>query len=254
MQGQNLVMQIRAAARAMAPAALTLERQAPAAAAPAPKVSVTGGLDVPSLYMFRGYRQEGDPALTMQPYVNVAVVASDTTKVNFGSWNSFHTGSNKDATGAFYESDFYASAAFTSGKFSPTVLYTAYMSPTDAFDTIHEIALVLGYAHKLAPSVTVAVELQGDHHSYFEAGIAPTLSKADSKVTVTLPTKVGLSLNDYYDGTFGYFSVGPAIVAPLKNGFDIHGSLLVYALGDGPKAVNDGSSQVVGTVGLGFSF
>ncbi len=48
---------------------------ATAQAAPAddpPPVKVTGGIDFPTLYLFRGIRQEGDPAFTLQPFVNLA--------------------------------------------------------------------------------------------------------------------------------------------------------------------------------------
>ena len=248
-----------------------------AQAAPAdepPPVKVTGGIDFPSLYMFRGIRQEFDPALTVQPFVNVAFIASPAATINVGSWNSLHTGSTSDGPGSYYESDFYVSGAFTSGAVTTTALYTAYMSPADAFGTVHELAFTAAFSDSessfpMAPAVTVAFEL-GDNTAdggpegkgvYLEFGATPTIPTGEA-FTLTVPIKLGFSLKDYYenpetgeDSKFGYFSIGLAALKSLTPNLDIHGSLLVYALGDTLKLFNNGdAAQVVGSVGLGFSF
>jgi len=251
-QATNLVAQVRTAAVAVA--AGTVAMQAPPAASASPEVKVTGGLDFPSLYMFRGYRQEGEPKLTLQPYLDVAIAGEKAT-FNIGVWNSAHTGSLKDAGYGWYETDVYA--AVTMGMFK--ALYTAYTYPKIDSATVHELMLSAAFDHTLAPSVGVAFEFSkasgADKGVYFEAGIAPTLSKEDAKATVTLPVKVGLSLKDYYQDTFGYLSIAPTVLIPVNDHFDIHGNLTVYALGNGPKATNnDKRGQVTGTVGLGFAF
>jgi hypothetical protein len=253
---------------------------ATAQAAPAddpPPVKVTGGIDFPSLYVFRGIRQEFDPAFTAQPFVNLAFAASPAVTLNVGSWNSFHTGSTKDGPGAFYESDFYVSGAFATGNVTTTALYTAYMSPVDAFGTVHELAFTAGFndsenGFAVSPAVTLAFELGdntadgGDKGIYLELAMTPTIPIGDdAPVTLTVPVKFGFSLKDYYqltdangnreDNAFGYFSIGLMGLVPLSSNFDIHGGVLVYAFGDNLKAFNNGeSSQVVGTIGLGFSF
>src|SRR5689334_14402076 len=109
--------------------ALTEQTAAPAATptpppAPAKKVTGTAGADIPSSYFFRGYRQEADPKFTFQPLVDVAV-AGESASFNVGLWNSFHTGSLKDAGAGYYETDFYA--AVTVKKIKAT--YTAYTYP-----------------------------------------------------------------------------------------------------------------------------
>ena len=44
-------------------------------------------------------------------------------------------------------------------------------------------------------------------------------------------------------------------IVPLSANVDVHGGVLVYTLGDTTKLFNNNErSQVVGTVGLGFSF
>ena len=250
----------------------------PAQAAPAPRpVKVTGGVDFPSHYFFRGIRQETDPEFTVQPFVNLAFTANETTTLNVGSWNSFHTGTIKDAADgdAFYESDFYASAAFAAGAVSPTVMYTAYMSPNDVFKTVHELAFLAAIADgdsafPMAPAVTLAFEL-GDNGAdagsekgiYLELAATPGIPLGDNApVTLTVPVKLGLSLKDYYehpetgeDSGFGYFSIGFMGLVPLSANFDIHGGVTFFAFGDTLEYFNNAeSSQVIGSIGLGFSF
>ena len=76
-------------------------------AAPAPAIAqddpnpgaltFTGGLDVPSIYFFRGLRQETDQKLTLWPYgdLGIAFFSGDgglkSSGVNVGVWNSLHT-------------------------------------------------------------------------------------------------------------------------------------------------------------------
>ena len=251
---------------------------AAAQAAPAdepPPVKVTGGIDFPTLYLFRGIRQEFDPAFTAQPFVNLAFTATPTMTVNVGSWNSFHSGTTKDVFGAFYESDFYMSGAFAMGKVTTTALYTLYGSPADAFGTVHELAFTAAFNDSensvpLSPAVTVAFEL-GDNGAdagankgvYLELAATPAIPMGDdAPVTLTVPIKLGMSLKDYYenpltgeDSKFGYFSIGLMALKALSPNFDIHGGVLIYTFGDTLKLFNnDDKAQAVGTIGLGFSF
>ncbi len=98
--------------------------QAAAAAAPNRRCRRSSARTSRRTYFFRGYRQESDPALTFQPFVDVAI-AGESASFNVGLWNSFHTGSLKDGGAGFYETDFYA--AVTVGKLKAT--YTAYLYP-----------------------------------------------------------------------------------------------------------------------------
>jgi hypothetical protein len=273
-RGPSFLTQARSAGAVLALSAAPMSQAPAAEPAPLP-VKVTGGIDFPSHYFFRGIRQEFDPELTVQPFVNLAFTANEMTTLNVGSWNSFHTGSTKDGPGAFYESDFYASAAFAADAVTPTVLYTAYMSPADAFSTVHELAFIAAIndgdsAFPLAPAVTLAFEL-GDHSAdggtrkgiYLELAATPAIPLGDDvPVTLTVPVKLGLSAHHYYenpvtgdDNKFGYFSIGLAGLVPLSSNFDIHGSVLVYTFGDTLELFNNGEkTQAVGSIGLGFSF
>ena len=102
----------------------TAPAPAPAPEPPAKKVTGTVGADIPTAYYFRGYRQEFDPQFTIQPFIDVAI-AGDKASFNVGLFNSFHTGTNKDAGYGYYETDFYAAATVHNIK----ATYTAYTYP-----------------------------------------------------------------------------------------------------------------------------
>ncbi len=222
-------------------------------------VSVLVGADFPSSYFFRGFRQEGDPKLTVQPFVDVAV-AGEQVSFNVGVWNSLHTGSLKDADAGFYETDFYVAA--TVGQVKAT--YTAYMYPgfnDDTLATIHELMLSTTFDHMLAPSVALAMEFAkpegADKGVYLELGVAPAIPMSDdAPVSITIPVKVGLSLKDYYgEDTFGYVSAGISIGKSISDAFEIHGSATVFGFGDTLKFVNnDKAGQFVASVGASVGF
>ena len=63
-------------------------------------MTFTGGLDVPTKYVFRGLVQEADSKLTLFPYGDLGIAffsgegAIKTASVNFGVWNALLTGSS----------------------------------------------------------------------------------------------------------------------------------------------------------------
>jgi hypothetical protein len=278
----SLVRQARsiAAALALGRSAVTAQGQP---AAPAPKrVTVVVGADMPLLtgYVFRGIVQEGDPKFTIQPFVDVGVAVSDTMTVNLGTWNSFHTGSNKDALdGSFYESDLYASATFISGKWKPGVLYTLYTSPAGGYDGVgedgsigvSELAFFASYDDSassvpLSPKIVLAVETtdtQADFGTekgvYLEFGVRPTFkSSPDSSVTFAVPVKLGLSLKDYYetfdpdsgevtDNKFGYLQFGASASVPISGitvgAWEAHAGLDFFVFGENRKVQQEGDDE-----------
>ena len=81
--------------------AASAQTPAPAAANPnTGALTFTGGLDVPTKYMFRGLSQEADSKLTLFPYGDLGIAfysgegAIKTASVNFGVWNALLTGSS----------------------------------------------------------------------------------------------------------------------------------------------------------------
>ena len=260
--------------------------QAPAAADPNPgAITLTTGIDFPSVYFFRGIRQEADPKLTVFPYGDVGIALFTGTGglksvgVNFGVWNSLNTGSSGTGSGvktSHYEEDFYSTlslgfaAATTAG-----ITYTAYTSPNGSFPTVKEISIKIAQASKYAPYGLVAFELSGqadggaNKGTYGEFGAAPSWPLGGGKATLAIPLKVGLSVKDYYEGAngdqkFGYFDVGALVTIPLTGidskfgSWNIHGSVdYLYFGGDKSttRAFNNGDSgQVIGLGGIGLTY
>lgn len=213
-------------------------------------LSVTAGLDVPTLYFFRGIRQEVDQKLTLWPFGDLGIVFfSDgggpvkSAGVNVGVWNSLHTGSSGSdgpADKLHYEQDFYTTLTlgFGSGVGVATT-YTAYTSPNNMFTNVKELSFKVTKAHWLAPYGVLAFEFGGDESgqadgghafggdkgTYLELGVGPSWGFGDGLGTLAVPVKLGLSLKDYYeridetgavtDEKFGFFDVGALVTFPL---------------------------------------
>jgi hypothetical protein len=248
-------------------------------------LTFTGTYDFPSLYLFRGIRQEIDPGLTMWPAADLKFdfMTGDggvkSFAANIGVWNSLHTGSS-GLDGAFdkmhYEQDFYAS--FTLGFAAATnftTQYTAYTSPNFGFNNVHEIMFRVSQGSKYAPYGLIAFEMAGqadggtEKGTYLEFGIGPSWPLGGS--TLTVPVKIGLSAADYYelagdDKKFGYFDIGGLITVPLTGvpsrfgSWNVHFGGDYYALGDMTEAFNvdaDGDTskhKLIGLVGFGVSY
>jgi hypothetical protein len=259
---------------------------AQAAADPNPgAITLTTGIDFPSVYFFRGIRQEADPKLTVFPYgdVGIALFSGDgglkSASVNFGVWNSLNTGSSGTGSGvktSHYEEDFYSTLSLGfAGATTAGITYTAYTSPNGSFGTVKEISVKIAQASKYAPYGLVAFELSGqadggaNKGTYAEFGGAPSWPLGGGKATLAIPLKIGLSLKDYYEGAngdqkFGYFDVGALVTIPLTGvdskfgSWNIHGSVdYLYFGGDKSttRAFNNGDSgQVIGMGGIGLTY
>lgn len=253
-------------------------------------LTLSGGYDVLNQYMFRGLRQNSTEA-AMWPWADLGIAAFSgdgalkAVSINFGTWNSLHTGDTglDGASGKlWYESDFYAALGLGFGggtTFSTT--YTAYTSPNSTFTSVKEVMFKLalddsGYlgAAAIKPYVALAVEfdtapgvgqadggLEGGR--YLELGVGPGWSAPGA--SLTFPFKVGLSAGEYYeldgsDNKFGYFSVGALATVPLGpatkfGAWNVHGGVEFQKLGDTTAFYNgDDDSQVIGSIGIGFSY
>jgi hypothetical protein len=294
---------IRKAAGTAAAAALLTIGSAGLAAAQTPAndpnpgaLTFTGGFDLPTVYVFRGIVQETDPALTMWPYgdIGIALMSGDgglkSLGVNFGVWNSLHTGtSGTDGSSGklHYEEDFYATLSLGFGggvTVAPT--FTAYTSPNFGFNTVKELSFKVSKTHMLAPYGVLAFEL-GDETAasfgtadlgtagpdnkkgvYLELGVAPSYPIAGSKVTVAVPVKLGLSLKDYYqlngvDHSFGFFDIGGLVTVPISRipssfgSWNLHGSVDLLTFGDTTREYNGtdkDKTRVVALIGVGVTY
>jgi hypothetical protein len=260
----------------------------PSADEPDPKrVTLAAGIDAASAYLFRGIFQE-DRGAIVPPFVDVGVSlyegdgALKSITANGGVWNSLHSGpsgSGTDGRSAWYEADYYGSVTFTIGNWKPGALYTSYTSPNDVFGTVHELAGVLAYddsasAFPLNPKAVLAFELDGQadggvgRGTYLELGVRPSLTAVDAPrypLSLAIPAKVGLSLNDYYEGptgsnTFGFFSLGAVASVPLafmngRSSWEAHGGVDVLWLGDNTRLLNGGDRvKPVGILGVSVSY
>ena len=260
------------------------------AAAQSKPVTFTAGVDFPSVYFFRGIRQEADPKLTTFVFgdVGFSLLADGTggvksAGVNVGTWNAFMTGSSGSdgpEDSAFYESDVYAglTLGFQNGV-SVTPLFTAYTSPNDMFTTVKEVSFKVAHASKVSPYALVAFELGGDDSgeadgghlgpnggkgTYLELGVGPSFPLAEGKATVAIPVKVGLSLKDYYelngeDNKFGYVDVGVLFTVPFAEKWNFHAGANFLGLGETLKAFNapkgdPKSGQVIVSAGIGLAY
>ena len=245
-------------------------------------VTLTTGVDIPSVYFFRGIRQDTHPKFTMFPYgdVGIALYSGDggvkSASVNFGVWNSLHTGSSgsEGAHGQLhYEEDFYTSLTLGfGGATSAGVTYTAYTSPNQGFGTVKEVLVKVSQGSKFAPYGLVAFELSGqadagsNKGTYAEFGVAPSWPLGGGKATLAIPVKVGLSVKDYYEGLtgdekFGYVDVGALLTVPLTGvpsnfgSWNIHFGADFLGFGDTTKALNNGDAgQVIVLGGIGLSY
>ena len=248
-------------------------------------LTVTGGLDFPTTYMFRGILQETDPKLTMWPFVDLGYSffsgdgALKSAGVNVGLWNSLHTGSSGSdglTDKLWYEEDFYTTLTlgFGAGTTLATT-YTAYTSPNTMFRNVKEISFKVSVAQRFAPYGLIAFELGdtdspgadgGDPGTYLELGAGPSWPLGGGKATLAIPVKLGMSLGDYYQGpdgdsTFGFFDIGALVTIPLGGqpssfgSWNFHAGVDFFALGDTTKFFNEGNGEkVVALVGFGVTY
>lgn len=247
-------------------------------------LTLTAGFDFANAYFFRGIFQD-DTGVVMWPSGDLGFALHDgngvlkSVSANIGTWNSLHTGdagSNGPSGKLWYESDFYTGVSFGFGRTTVGVTYTAYTSPNQMFGTVKELSFrvaiddqgLLGAA-SVKPYALLARELDGqadggsNEGTYLELGIGPGYSL--SKVSLTVPVKVGLSLNDYYEGiagddTFGYVSVAGVVAVPFTSvpsrfgSWNVHGGVEFLMLGERNEAVFGDSSHVIGSIGIGLSY
>src|ERR1041385_2594292 len=202
--------------------ALSAASAAAQAADPNPgNITLIGNVDFTNAYMFRGIRQD-DTRVIIQPSAEMDIALQSatsglkSTSLNFGTWNSLHTGDAglRSATSGlgcacdkiWYESDFYTTLAFGFTAGSLGITHTRYTSPHAGFNNVKEIMFkftgddssALGKA-ALHPWVIAAFEIdaanghQADGGAnagkYLELGVSPGYSGA--KASLAVPVKVG---------------------------------------------------------------
>jgi hypothetical protein len=248
--------------------------------------------DFTNTYMFRGIQQERD-GFIWQPYVDVGLTVWDdeeapikSVTLGMGVWNSFQTKktlSRDSGPSNLYETDFYPSLTVgLPGNFETSVIYYVYTSPNGGFDTVQEVAFLVGYDDSdllgrlaMAPTVTFAVETEGTSFgdkrgSFTGLGVEPVLFASENEdfpLAITLPLALGLSIDNYYEepgrsnDNFGYVQFGLTVgmdlpFVPEEAGtwnFSVTGN--GYYLGQSLKRANSGDQlqpQVIGSLSVSY--
>ena len=259
------------------------------------------GLDVATQYFFRGILQE-DAGFIAQPYGNAAVSlyegdgALTNISLNGGLWNSIHSrktgASGPGGPSAWYEADAFGGASMTLWEdLELNTLYTAYMSPNGAFNTVQEIAFGFGYDDSdllgimaLHPGALFAIETDGSafggskgHYVEVFGGPEFPITEGDWAFTMSVPMRLGLSLDDYYEcdgvscpttatsgtnqNTFGFFDVGIRgdLALPFFHcdygDWNLSGAVHWTSLGDSLRTVNNGDDWTFyGIFGLSMTY
>ncbi len=251
------------------------------------RVTVTGGVDLRNVYMFRGVRQD-DTGLIAWPNAEIGILLHSgdagltRARVRIGTSNSIHSGwagSDGPSGKRWYESDIYTTLALGFGSAATlSTTYTAYRSPNEMFTTVKELSVaavvertLLGLS--LRPYALTAFELDTESGmgqldggfkagKYLEIGAAPAY--ALRRIGIAVPMKVGLSLGNYYelagnDHSFGFVSVAGIATLPLirstsLGSWNVHGGVEYQRLGTTTKAFNEGNaSKTIGSIGIGLS-
>ena len=253
--------------------------------------SVDAGVDVLSAYFFRGIHQE-DSELIAQPWIELGTTVLESIDATLGFWNSLHserTGTNRNGWSYWYEADVYAGLSTDVGEnWNLGVTYTWYNSPNSAFLDVQELALGIKFDDSscweaagvsipgfsgLGPSATIAFETNGAadgrrQGTYLELAIEPAMTPtAGSPVTVSFPTTLGLSIEDYYespnaasdgsDESFGYLETGVKLTYPVDDNWDVYGGVHAMFLGSTAREFNDGDDvgfEIIGKFGVSISF
>ena len=238
-------------------------------------------------YYFRGLLQEDD-GFIFQNWIDIGVDLTEgdnwALSANFGIWNSVHddtstAGSMDEFVEHLYETDLYAGLGLEVEAWTFGATYVVYTSPSDAFSTIGELILSIGFddseiwggAFALNPHAAVAFEVDdtgGTEDSYLEFGIAPGCSHeiGDTTLDLEFPVTVGLGLDDYYidaggdDEFFGFLEAGVDASMPLGvparfGSWSLNGGVHVLLLGDAAEDANNGDDvEIVGRFGVAIGY
>ena len=208
------------------------------------------GIDVVSMYVSRGLIYSD--RVSLQPWVEVHLPlvrpeADGIDEIGWfaGNWNSIQPGSPVDGEAPtrqqerlrdWYEADLYSGirVAFAQ-RWTASLRYNYYTSPSDSFSDLHELDARLGYddsewwrtAEGFAtnPSIRLAKTTRnraGPNPWYLQAGIRPggQLAGLPWNMSLHVPLVFGFGADGQYqtpgkEHHFGFFQTGVAVSVPL---------------------------------------
>jgi hypothetical protein len=186
----------------------------------------------------------------------------------------------------WYEFDWYLGLSFDFAKaWNLNLSYWEFLSPNGGFGTSKNWQAKVSFndaelwgegGFALKPYGIVFIETDGkagsgsDEGIYVELGVEPTVFTAAEEssypVAFSIPAKVGLGFADFYedDEVLGFVSVGAKASVPLAfmpsryGAWSASAGVYYYFYGDGTDDFNegtgDGDDDIVGTVGISFTF
>ena len=276
---------------------------------PGENISFEASIDVTTAYFYRGISQgrQNYTGAIIQPGAGLSIDLMGDADNNepvlsthFSTWNSFAT-NDRPSSNSWYEADFAMgfSLAMPDGlafdatyvwlespqagaEFNQEIDFTLSYDDSGLWSMVEETKNIPGFSG-FQPYVLLAIETSSaadgiaeDNGTYVELGIEPSVLLIDSEtnpVTLSLPTAIGLNLNNYYqqapgdDGDFfGFIKMGahlstPLAMIPSKFGeWELSVGVDFLMLSDQLQEISsaadtgDESVQVIGTVGLSMSF
>jgi hypothetical protein len=262
------------------------------------------GSDIVTAYWFRGLSQGSinRQGVILQPFMQATVDLWSRNEWSLagtvGTWNSLTTAQN--GGGGWYESDLLAGVTIgMPANLEMGITYALLYNPSGGAEFAQEIDLELSYDDSgywkaagieaegfngLQPYVLLVTEVSGASDGigsgsawYLELGITPTLlvcPNEDYPITMAVPVKIGLSLDDYYEttatsgsDTFGFGSVGVDLSMPLAaivpaqfGAWTVHAGVDALFLNSDLRTISTAAGtgsdnvQIVGKVGASMSY
>lgn len=242
-------------------------------------LSLSGGVDIPSQYVFRGY-QISDTGFIAQPWaqLNVAAYKADsgmTITPYIGLWTDMQSTPADGSNSAWQEADVYGGVDFGVGDFTLGVIYTFYTYPGGLAATNQELGLKATYAEKTDLPVTfkpyIAWYFELDNpagQQYAEVGANPTYAIKDTPFSISVPIALGFSPEGYYTNDsggnvpFGYVSIGGYVnyalpVASKWGAWNVYAGLTYYYLNATSARDSNGGDttyQLLAKGGIAFTY
>jgi hypothetical protein len=247
--------------------------------------NLSGGIDVPSAFYFRGYEQ-ADQGPIFQPYLNVYRTVAVGDEIIVKPYVSFFHSANWDSGNRMADmSDVMVGAVATGYGFTIDARYAYYTMNPVMRSPVHEFGAKTSFdLLSLAEDTDVTEHFslrtfaglyrelsdgEGTEDGFINLGIEPAarFELAGQKIGVTLPIDWGLTGDHYYlnaDGsnaTYGYFSTAltTSVALPTKSDrvkWFLNTSVqYLHLAADSTRAVNDDKSDVaISKIGLSFVY
>lgn len=247
-------------------------------------VQVSGGIDLPTAFYFRGYNQATHGPI-LQPYLNIFTKrVFDDDFVVRPYVSLFHSAQPDDGNRMADMSDVMAGATAGNGAFLIDARYAFFTMNQLMRSNVHEFGVKASYdvlslfktcnccqsPFALRPFFGAYFDLfdeLGTEDVFLNVGIEPSWrgELAGLKIGLSLPTDLGLSADDYYlnaDGSnaaLGYFSTSLAasVLLPCsgRTQWFVNASIqYLHLAADSVRAISSQDDLCIGKVGVSFVY